>query len=125
MGEKPNVLFRRADLVLEGVDNEGKILLSPEVFKLKAMQRGMTRIEGDVDLVKEIRCSEAWDEELKQAIEHLKNGAPRALRKGLEELNMEDGLILFWGKVYVPKDMELRCRVVQLHHNTLPAGHPG
>ena len=85
----------------------------------------MARVAGDRRLVKEIRESEAWDDELVEAIERLKEGAPRALSKGLEEWNTEDGLILYQGKVYVPKDEELRRRVVQLHHDTLPAGHPG
>ena len=82
-------------------------------------------MEGDKRLVQEIRQSDAWDEELVDAIERLKEGVPRALSKGLEEWNTEDGLILYQGKVYVPKDVDLRRRVVALHHDTLPAGHPG
>ena len=125
LGGKPDALSRRVDLVPEGKDNQERVLLSPEVFKVKAMRRGMTRVEGDEELVKEIRESRAWDEELVQAIECIKGGAPRALRKGLEEWNTEQGLVLFRRKVYVPKDLELRRRIVQLHHDTLPAGHPG
>ena len=29
------------------------------------------------------------------------------------------------GKVYVPKDEELRVEIIQLHHNILVAGHGG
>ena len=29
------------------------------------------------------------------------------------------------GKVYVPKDEELRTEVIRLHHNVLAAGHGG
>ena len=29
------------------------------------------------------------------------------------------------GKVYVPKDKELRAEVIQLHHNVLAVGHGG
>jgi hypothetical protein len=85
----------------------------------------MTRVEGDRDLLKQIRKSKAYDEELVEAIECLKGGAPRALRKGLEEWNTEDGLILYRGKVYIPKDPELQRRIVELHHDSLPTGHPG
>ena len=29
------------------------------------------------------------------------------------------------GKLYVPKDGELRAEIIQLHHNVLAAGHRG
>ena len=38
---------------------------------------------------------------------------------------MENGLLLRRGKVYVPKDMNLRIELLKLHHDTLLAGHPG
>jgi len=33
--------------------------------------------------------------------------------------------VLKEGKVYVPKDEELRVEIIQLHHNILVAGHGG
>ena len=107
LGGKPDALSRRSDLKPEGVDNAEHTLLSPEIFRVKAMKRGATRIQGDRGLLKELRKSRAYDEELVEAIERVKSGAPRALKKGLEEWNTEDGLLLYRGKVYVPKDMEL------------------
>jgi len=29
------------------------------------------------------------------------------------------------GKMYIPKDVELRVEIIQLHHNVLVAGHGG
>jgi len=37
----------------------------------------------------------------------------------------EQGLILFRGKVYVPRDEELRKEITRLHHNTSISGHLG
>ena len=37
----------------------------------------------------------------------------------------EQGLILFRGKVYVPKDPELRRAIVEAHHDSRITGHPG
>ena len=125
LGGKPDALSRRSDLKPEGVDNTERTLIPREVFRVKAMRRGATRIEGDRELLQEMRRAEVYDEELVEAIEKIKGGAPRALRKGLEEWNTENGLILFRGKVYVPKDGELRRWVVELHHDSLPTGHPG
>jgi len=42
-----------------------------------------------------------------------------------EEWIEEQGLILFRGKVYVPRDEELRKEITHLHHNTSISGHPG
>ena len=42
-----------------------------------------------------------------------------------EEWTEEQGLILFKGKVYVPKDIALRRKIVELHHDSQITGHPG
>jgi len=34
-----------------------------------------------------------------------------------EEWQIEEDLVLKEGKVYVPKDKELRMEIIQLHHN--------
>lgn len=89
------------------------------------MRQETTRIQGDEELLRMMRRSEAYDKQLRKAIEEVKRGGPRALQKDMEDWDTEEGLILFRGKVYVPKDPELRHRVVALHHDTLPTGHPG
>ena len=38
---------------------------------------------------------------------------------------MEDGLILFKGKIYVPNNLELRREIVRIHHDPPGRGHPG
>jgi hypothetical protein len=39
------------------------------------------------------------------------------------EWSESDGLLMFHGKIYVPKDRDLRRRIVEQHHNTHIAGH--
>ena len=41
------------------------------------------------------------------------------------EWKIEGDLIIKKGKIYVPKDIELRVEIIQLHHNVLAAGHGG
>ena len=41
------------------------------------------------------------------------------------EWQIEGELVLKEGKVYVPKDEELRAKVIWLHHDVLAAGHGG
>ena len=42
-----------------------------------------------------------------------------------EEWQIEGDLVLKEGKVYVPKDVELRMEIIWLHHDVLVAGHGG
>jgi len=53
----------------------------------------------------------------------LLNG-PRDAAKGLQEWNLEDGLILYKGLVYVPNNENLKRKVIQQYHDEL-MGHPG
>ena len=47
------------------------------------------------------------------------------LQKGLEEWNLEDGIILYRGQIYVPKDDSLQCEVVMRYHDHVATSHPG
>jgi len=42
-----------------------------------------------------------------------------------EEWQIEGELVLKEEKVYVPKDEELRMKIIQLYHNVPIAGHGG
>jgi len=42
-----------------------------------------------------------------------------------KEWQIEGELILKEGKVYVPKDKELKAEIIQLHHDVLAIGHEG
>ena len=41
------------------------------------------------------------------------------------EWKIEGELVLKKGKIYVPKDEELRVKVIRLHHDILAVGHGG
>ena len=40
-----------------------------------------------------------------------------------DEWRIEEDLVLKEGKIYVPKDGELRAAIIQLYHNVPVAGH--
>ena len=77
-------------------------------------------IEG-VDLLRKVRESKTKDDEIIKAMKEMKWAGVKMLRD--EEWREEDGLILKKGKVYVPKDEELRAEIIQLHHDMLVGGH--
>jgi hypothetical protein len=41
------------------------------------------------------------------------------------EWSESDGLLMFCGKIYVPKDRDLRHHIIKPHHDTHITGHAG
>jgi len=122
---KANALLRRTDHK-EGIehDNENVVLLKPEFFKARTLCQGHLLIEGhEESILTKIRKSKDLDESVVKAVEELKKSSTKQLRS--EEWSKEQGLVLFRGKVYVPKNIKLRLEIIKLHHDTPVAGHPG
>ena len=129
--EAEDPLSRRPDHE-EGVehDNRDHILLKPEFFanllRVCAIDASHDTPVNDDLLLQEIKKALLTDEVTKNYRTLLESG-PREFKKPLEEWNFENGLLLFRGHIYIPKDKDedLRRRVVQMHHDHPSAGHPG
>jgi hypothetical protein len=140
---KADSLSRRVDHK-EGVkdDNKDSVVLPPEKFS-NPLRRGTTienyritksirsristivKLEGDTEIKEKIKQSQEWDDEVIEAFDTIKENGSRSLLKGLQEWNLDNSLILFRDKIYVPKDNNLRREVVQSCHNPISMGHPG
>lgn len=92
---------------------------------MAASLRGHAEVVTDQDLLKRIRSNSNKDSEVVEALGKIQDLGPRLLKKGIEEWNTENGLLLFRGKVYVPNDPSLRKELVKRHHDAPAAGHPG
>ena len=115
-------LSRRVDWA-EGVekDNENQVMLKEEWLEVRAMER---LIEGpEEEIVKRIKEARDKDEEVIKVVEEMKKAGVKTLRD--EEWQIEEGLVLKEGRVYVPKDEKLRVEIIRLHHDTLVARHGG
>lgn len=122
--QKPDALSRRSDHAKGNKDNENIVLLKPSYFKIQALNQGhATFTYAENDLLKEIRQAKNLDEQVVKAVEELKKSSTKKIDG--QEWSEEQGLILFRGKVYVPKDKDLRRKIVEQHHDTYIAGHPG
>ena len=113
-------LSRRVDWA-EGVekDNENQVMLKEEWLEVRAMER---LIEGPKEeIVKKIKEARDKDEEVIKVVEEMKKTGVKMLRD--EEWQIEEGLVLKEGRVYIPKDEKLRVEIIRLHHDTLIAGH--
>ena len=81
-------------------------------------------VEGpEVDLLEKIKKARSKDEDVIKVVEEIKKAGVRELRR--DEWKLEEDLILKEGKVYVPKDKELRIEIIRLHHDVLAARHGG
>jgi len=118
---KSNGLSRQPDWQ-EGVgrENKDRMLVKKKWLETRTLEKVV--IEG-VDILDRIRNSKAVDDEVMKIVEEIKRANVKVLRN--KEWREEDGLILKEGKVYVPKDEELRAEIIQLHYSTLVGGHGG
>ena len=79
-------------------------------------------IEGpEIDIVEKIKKARSKDEKVVRIVEEMKKARVKELRG--EEQKIEGDLVLKEGKIYVPKDVELRVEIIQLHYDVLVAGH--
>jgi len=112
---KADGLSRRPDWQ-EGVekDNEDRMLIRPEWV------REVEIVIEEGNLKEKIKKTQEGDERVVKAVEELKKARVKTLRN--EEWEIEDGVVLKEGRIYIPEG-ELRGEVIQLHHNTLVGGH--
>ena len=92
----------------EGVehDNENVILLKPEMLKIHALMQEHVLIEGEEStLLSKVRKAKEFDKDVIKAVEELKKTGTKTLR--LDGWSLEQDLVLFRGKVYIPKDLKL------------------
>jgi len=95
-------------------DNEDRMLIKPEWV------RGAETIVEEGNLRERIKTAQRGDEKMVKAVEELKKAGVKMLRD--EEWEIEDGVVLKEGRIYVPEG-ELRGEIIQLHHDTPVGGH--
>jgi hypothetical protein len=123
---KPDALSRRADHGSGQGDNDNLMLLTPELFQIHALAG--IRLEGNERNI----LPEVWHSLEDDMQEELVAKAARELWKDKgrgtiksAEWSESDGLPMFHGKIYVPKERDLRHRIIEQHHNTCIARHAG
>ena len=117
---------------MEEEDNQDQVMLPAEIFdKLSEPNKSVamtgddpTRVtlEGKEGEFLERVCDCAdQDNSVVRALKEL--GTERGLRSN--EWQEKDGLVLYRGKIYVPRDSQLQLDIVKAHHDYPVAGHPG
>ena len=120
--ERADSLSRRVDWAEEVErDNENQVMLKEEWLEVRAMEQ---LIEGpEEEIVKKIKEAKDKDEGVIKAVEEMKKAGVKVLRN--EEWQIEEGLVLKEGRVYVPNDKKLRVEIIWLYHDMPIARHGG
>src|SRR5258707_2241940 len=115
---RPDALSRRADHPRGVEDNADCTLLTPEVFKLRAMEAVMLEGEEAV-FMEQIRQSDQYDNPVAQALKALDVGELHS-----NEWTHAEEVGLYRGRAYVPDDPQLHHDLVHAHHSTAVARDP-
>ena len=73
------------------------------------------------EIIKRIKEVRNKDKEVIKVVEKMKKVEVKMIRE--EEWQIEEGLVLKEGRVYVPKNEKLRVEIIQLYHDMPIAGH--
>jgi hypothetical protein len=123
---KPDALSRWANHRCRQGDNDNLTLLAPELFWIHVLAG--IKPEGDeCNMLQEVWHSlkdDVQEESVAKAARELRKDKGRGTVKSAE-WSESDVLLMFCGKIYVPKDRELRCCIVEQHHNTHITRHAG
>jgi hypothetical protein len=87
-------------------ENDNHVLLDDKYFAICAAQPITIDIRAN-PLRKHIKDAQDYNIEVSQTPESILCNSPRSITRGLEDWNLEDGLILYRGHIYVSKDNEL------------------
>lgn len=110
-----DALSRRPDLNPEGNDNEDITMLPKDLFVNLV----------DSELRKEVLDVTEKDEVVKRALDAINKKGPFPMRSSLNDWRIDDGIVLYKDRCYVPPDQKLRRRIVQQYHDSPSTGHPG
>ena len=119
---KADLLSRRPDL-LEGIENNNKaIQLLPTFQESWKMAGTILETQGDV-FIEEIKngvLDYGWKaiQMLKESMKGTKKASNRAMWL------KEEGIITRDGSIVVPKDQELKRKIISVNHNSITTGHP-
>src|SRR5260370_22672606 len=100
-------------------NNADCTLLTPEVFKLRAMEA--ITLEGEEATFMEcIQQSDQYDDPVVKALKALDMGELHS-----DEWTCAEGVVLYQGRGYILHNPWLCHDLVHAHHSTVVTGHPG
>jgi len=65
------------------------------------------------------------DNFMHKMVEAINRSGTPPIRSAVADWKIKDGLVFYTGRCFIPENFNIRKRVMEMHHNTLPMGHPG
>ena len=96
-------------------------MLKKEQLEVRAIEQLVEGLEQEI--IRKIKETRDKDKEVIKAVEKIKKAEVKTLRD--EEWQIEEGLVLKEGRVYIPKDEKLQVEIIWLYHDIPIAGHRG
>ena len=97
-------------------------MLKKEWLEIRVMEKEQLLIERAKEkIIEKIKKLEVKDDNVVKAVEEMKKAKVKVLRNDKWQIEYE--LVLKEGKMYIPKDEELRLEIIWLYHDTLIAEH--
>ena len=105
-------------------DNKNVTLLKPEFFHVHALYQDHLLIEEqEKKLLSQIRLSKDHKDAVVRTVKELKQSGIKMIRS--DKWTLEQGLVLYRGKVYILKNIKLQTEIIKLHHDSSVAGYSG
>src|SRR5713101_545111 len=119
---KSDALSQRPDHDTGDNDNEDQILLPPTIFARSLMIVNLQ----DQALHRRIKECQALDKDLVQTLQIIQaNGSSRWKKRLQPPWSIQNGLIIYSGRICLLEDWDLCKLVTSLAHDTMAAGHLG
>jgi len=93
-------------------DNENQVVIKDNW--IRSLQKVVIK-ELEVEMLEKIKKARSKEKDVIRVVEEMKRTRVKELQGN--EWQLEGELVLKEGKVYIPKDEELRVEVIQWHHN--------
>jgi hypothetical protein len=122
---KPDALSRRPDHGSGSADNSDIVLLDAKLFAIRALE-GLGMEGEEKEMLRRIRAKVKEglvEDSVAVMVKGLKDSKARVIQGA--EWNVREGLVYYRDRIYVPNDPELRRKIVEQHHDSKIAGHPG
>ncbi|GAW05938.1 Retrotransposable element Tf2 155 kDa protein type 1 [Lentinula edodes] len=98
-----------------------RVMLQPYQFVVKVGE--IAEVEDDSKILERIRVASPKDTKLEAVFN--KEHADGLIQRRLKEWEVIDRVVYFRGLVSVPNDPDIKHQILELYHDSIPAGHPG
>ena len=115
---RPDALSWRSDHPHRKDDNANVTLLPSDVFEVHNTEATLVDSGGN-ELVEHIQRSTDYDDAVVKALQELGAGMLQS-----DKWERDRDLVMYRGRVYVPKDPQLCHDIVHAHHDSVMTGHP-